>query len=79
MSSIFPYGVCNPRNLAWFKYQKSQGVTKYVSTFWKNIWRKPIRFYIEFKKLLRESFVDFVFFAIRPLVALELWFKKFGA
>lgn len=79
MSSIHPYGACMPRDMAYFKYQKSQGVTKYIVTFWKNIWRKPIRFYIDSKKVLWELFVDFVFFAIKPLVAIEMWFRKFGA
>lgn len=75
MSSIFPYGVCHPNEVAWFKYQKSQGITKYVATFWKSIWRPPLRFYHKAKKILWEYFVDFVFLAIKPLVAIELWFK----
>jgi hypothetical protein len=79
MSSIYPWGACMPRDVRYFKYQKSEGITKYIVTFWKNIWRQPIRSYIEFKKVLWELFVDFVFFAIKPLVAIEMWLRKFGA
>jgi len=70
MVSMFPYGVCSPRDFNWFKVQKLGGLNKYVYRCCKDVWRN--RFWKVGKAGLWSIFIDSV---LSFLLTVENLFK----